>query len=73
MQQLSKFKSEFGNLPDNWSIIQIQDICKTSSGGTPSRSNHNYFKGNIPWIKTGELRDNYIFKTEEHISEDNEE
>ena len=25
--------------------------------------------GDIPWIKTGELNDDYIFETEEHITE----
>ena len=29
-----------------------------------------YYQGNIPWIKTGEIYWNYIFDSEEHISED---
>jgi type I restriction enzyme S subunit len=69
MQTLQKYiKTELGKIPKEWSIVQIQDICKTSSGGTPSRNNSNYYNGNIPWIKTGELKDGYIFETEEHIS-----
>lgn len=71
MQSLSKFKqTELGEIPIEWSVIRIQDICKTSSGGTPSRSNPSFYKGNIPWVKTGELKDGYIYQTEESISED---
>jgi type I restriction enzyme S subunit len=71
MQTLQKYKkTELGKIPEEWSIVQIQDICKTSSGGTPSRNNSNYYKGDIPWLKTGELKDGYIFETEEHISEE---
>jgi len=35
-----------------------------------SRSNTEFYKGKIPWIKTGELNDSYLGKTEEYISED---
>ena len=40
------------------------------SGGTPSRSCPNYYKGIIPWVKTGEVVNDVIFETEEHISEE---
>ena len=40
------------------------------AGGTPSRKNPDYYEGNIPWIKTGELDDRYIFDSEEKITED---
>ncbi|MBN8641127.1 MAG: restriction endonuclease subunit S [Flavobacteriales bacterium] len=48
---------------------KIGHICEISSGGTPSRSRQDYFNGNIPWIKTGELKDNIIYETEEKITE----
>ena len=51
-------------------IIKIKDICQLGSGGTPSRSCPQYYKGNIPWIKTGEVLNEEIFETEEHITED---
>lgn len=44
-------------------------MCSISSGGTPSRSRSDYFEGNIPWIKTGELNDNILYYTEEYITE----
>jgi type I restriction enzyme, S subunit len=48
----------------------IGELCETTSGGTPSRARGDYFQGNIPWIKSGELEDSYIFRAEEHISEE---
>lgn len=49
----------------------ISEITKTGAGGTPSRSNKEYYKGNIPWLKSGELNDNkFIIDSSEHISEE---
>ena len=50
-------------------IAHIKDVCKVNSGGTPSRSNKSFYEGNIPWIKTGEVLNDIIYDTEEHISE----
>jgi type I restriction enzyme, S subunit len=49
---------------------QIGDITTVTSGGTPDRSNSEYWDGGtIPWIKTGELYDKPIFDSEEKITE----
>jgi len=49
----------------------LSEFCRVGSGGTPSRSNltRYYEGGNIPWVKSGELRESVITKTEEHITE----
>ncbi|SEW46006.1 type I restriction enzyme, S subunit [Chitinophaga sp. YR573] len=55
----------------NFRKYSVSDLCKISSGGTPSRSRKEYFEnGNIPWIKTGELNNNIIYDTEEKITSD---
>jgi type I restriction enzyme S subunit len=47
-----------------------QSILKMTSGGTPSRGNHEFYGGNIPWLKSGELQDNTnIVDSEEKITE----
>lgn len=33
-------------------MAKLGDICKFQSGGTPSKSNPDFFGGNIPWITT---------------------
>ena len=57
-------------IPIEWEVFSIDKICKTSSGGTPLRGNLEFYKGKIPWIKTGELNNHYLDKTEEFISEE---
>jgi restriction endonuclease S subunit len=48
----------------------IKEICKVGSGGTPKRSKQEYYQGNIPWIKTGEVINEIIYDTEEKITEE---
>ena len=57
-------------MTNEWQVKRIEEIAKTTSGGTPSRTNKSYYSGNILWVKSGELTDNFIFDTEEKISED---
>lgn len=57
-------------VPENWCWTTMDRVAQWGSGGTPSRGNPNFFGGNIPWVKTGELNDDYIFYTEETLSED---
>jgi type I restriction enzyme S subunit len=67
----TKFKeTEIGQIPFDWIISTIGQEFTVGSGGTPSRTNPNYFKGDIPWVKTTELDYNYIFDTEEKITKE---
>ena len=50
-------------------IVKIRDLCQLGSGGTPSRACSQYYGGTIPWIKTGEVINEEILDTEEHITE----
>ena len=54
----------------NWQIKTLGDVCRTSSGGTPSRSRPDFFNGNIPWVKSGELTDGLVSEVSEFISEE---
>ena len=57
-------------LPEGWEWKKVEDVCKTSSGGTPSRLKETeYYGGEIDWIKTGELKDTFIHNSEEKITE----
>lgn len=52
-----------------WFFRKIADFCDTGSGGTPSRRKADlYYGGDIPWIKSGELNDSVLFKTDETIT-----
>lgn len=53
--------------------VKLSALCKMQSGGTPSRSNLDYYEGDFPWAKISDLEksdDGYIYKTEEHITQE---
>ena len=57
-------------IPEEWEFDKIENFCdKITSGGTPNRSNSEYYQGQIPWIKSGELNNNFISNSEEKITE----
>ena len=51
-------------------LVLLGEVCKTTSGGTPSRKKPDYFSGSIPWVKSGELPDGPVVEIEESISEE---
>lgn len=57
------------DLPRGWVATTLEEIASWSSGGTPSRKRSDYFGGGILWVKTGELTEKYIRKTEESLSD----
>ena len=55
---------------EKWPLVRLGDVAKISSGGTPSRSNPEYWdNGIIPWVKIGDIDGKYINETEESITE----
>ncbi|WP_395583540.1 restriction endonuclease subunit S [Bacteroides thetaiotaomicron] len=62
-----------GNVPNlrfpeftgEWKKCKLKDVCTFYSGGTPSSSNKDYYNGDIPFIRSGELHSD---KTELFIS-----
>lgn len=48
--------------------VSLGELGEWKSGGTPSRANQDYFKGNIPWVTSGELNDMFISDAKEKIS-----
>ncbi len=57
-------------LPEGWVWTTIGEVAQTTSGGTPSRKHPEYFDGDIPWVKSGELRDGLVSLVEECITEE---
>ena len=58
-----------GNVPEHWTIKKLSYIAETLSGGTPSRDKHEYWDdGNIPWMSSGEINNEFITETKEYIT-----
>jgi type I restriction enzyme S subunit len=56
-------------IPENWEWVRVGSIGSWSAGATPSRTHPEYYNGNIPWLKTGDLNDGFINEVQEYISE----
>lgn len=51
-------------------MARLGDLYKITSGGTPSRKHLEYYQnGTIPWVKTGDLKEKYLWTTDEKITE----
>lgn len=62
-------ETEIGLVPESWEVKTLGSFSTIKSGGTPSRSNEEYWlNGNIPWVKTGEVDFCEIDSTEEKIT-----
>ena len=56
---------------ESWEKGKLGDYIQTTSGGTPSRANVNFYEnGNTRWVKSKELDGTFIFDTEEKITEE---
>lgn len=64
-QQL-RFKSDDGTDFPAWEEKKLGDVCETYSGGTPKSGTAEYYGGEIPFIRSGEISSN---KTELFLTE----
>ena len=56
-------------IPESWEWTTLGLIGQWQAGGTPSRGNKEYYGGNIPWLKTGDLNDGLITNIPECITQ----
>ena len=49
---------------------KLGEIFEVGSGGTPSKNHPEYYGGSIPWIKTGDLKCEYLYGAEDYITEE---
>ena len=45
--------------------VKLGDMFEIGSGGTPSKTHPEYYGGDIPWVKTGDLKSEYLYEVEE--------
>ena len=61
-----RFKSADGTDFPAWEEKKLGDVCETYSGGTPKSGTAEYYGGEIPFIRSGEISSN---KTELFLTE----
>lgn len=56
-------------MKENWKYKKLGEVCQTTSGGTPSKEHKEYYEnGIIPWLRSGEVANRNITKTELYIT-----
>ena len=58
-----------GDVPEHWEVGSLGYYATLETGATPSRANPKYWDGDIPWVKTGEVKYDTIYDTEEKITD----
>ena len=70
----SIFYDMFGDPVTNekgWEVKKLGEVCETTSGGTPSKNHPEYYEGGmIPWLRSGEVCQGFIYNTEMFITEE---
>ena len=57
--------------PDGWRAVKLGDVLMTTiGGGTPSRSNVDFWSGSIPWATVKDFGPRVLFETQERITEE---
>ena len=56
-------------VPEGWMWTTLGNIGVWQAGATPSRMRKDYYGGKIPWLKTGDLTDGYIYDIPETITD----
>ena len=56
----------FPGFTDDWEERKLGELTTSFSGGTPSAGNSSYYKGDIPFIRSGEINSD---KTELFLTE----
>ncbi|MBL7040274.1 MAG: restriction endonuclease subunit S [Pirellulaceae bacterium] len=65
----SHLNAVFTQRGDGCAEKRLQDVCSFSSGGTPSKKNDSYWKGNIPWISGRDMKSTQLSDSALHISQ----
>ena len=56
-------------LPQGWEWVRLGGIGEWGAGATPARGKSDYYGGQIPWFKSGELNADFISTSEESVTE----
>lgn len=64
------FLKMFGDCFQRGPFQNLGDLVEITGGGTPAREYPEYFQGSIPWLTSKDMRGDYIWDTEEHVTKE---
>ena len=53
-----------------WAVSKLGEVCNIVGGGTPSKSNEDFYGGEIPWATVRDMREELLSSTELKITEE---
>ena len=56
-------------MKEDWIECVLGEVCSFVGGGTPSKSNSEYWNGNIPWASIKDIKGDFLEKTQDFITE----
>lgn len=59
-----------GEVPQYWDVVPMKYLARFQSGGTPSKENESFWNGVVPWASAKDMKVDYLFDTEDHITDD---
>lgn len=57
-------------MKEEWGTVRLGKVCDIIGGGTPSKSNIGFYKGDIPWVTVRDMNCDYLVDTEFRITTD---
>ena len=60
----------FSQRGEGWVENKLDDVCELVGGGTPSKSNEEFYNGMIPWATIRDMKDELLISTEHSITEE---
>jgi type I restriction enzyme, S subunit len=64
----SHLQSVFTQRGKGWVEKRLDEVCTFSSGGTPSKNNSSYWRGEIPWVSGRDMKSTRLSDSLLHIS-----
>lgn len=64
-------KSDVGEIPIDWHLVNLDSVATRKSGHTPNKKKSEYWSGDIPWVSlkdTFRLDNRYIFETTDYTT-----
>jgi type I restriction enzyme, S subunit len=58
-----------GRIPDQWDCVRAKEIASLGAGGTPLTTVRDYWGGEVPWMRSGDLSKKRVFEVAGRITE----
>lgn len=57
------------DIDPEWPMVKLGDFTQIICGGTPSKQKQEFWVGKIPWVSPKDMKSDFIFDSEDHITE----